>query len=472
MKKSDILNAIGQILPDINSGKETPKSAILKYASAQRLTASQVERMGQLFNHVQTINVMDKSSGENRRGSTFKLLDVENCVDDYMGMDHAPKAPAPKKMVRDGMAPAQQKAASTVQVEPAERKPRGMLHLLEEKTAAIDAAYEFQTARAELRKSIASSTRELVKLGKIRLGEALQDFGHAHPEFAQGMAAHLIKSGAEYQIVPDKRALFWDRQNTCPQFLKLAEDLLALGQLVEMEKEAFTTKPKPPPLPTTGTGLDPFFFGQPPPRGSGGGPRLNPLDLSGRGTPLTAAEKQMLSDVYWADSMRQNRWDGQDEASVLGDGAARIGDLLETGVTAASRLANSAANVPERARSMASFYMDLAGRQPEKQQEKAREAENKARAGAIMTRLLLTDPVLSKADPRQVTRLFNALAPANPEMFRNPDTAASLLREGLQYASVPLHTYGTLAKTRKDQLDAQRGAKALEKGIPPKSNER
>lgn len=63
---------------------------------------------------------------------------------------------------------------------------------------------------------------------------------------------------------------------------------------------------------------------------------------------------------------------------------------------------------------------------------------------ATMQRLMLTDPIISKADPDMVVSLANTLASASPQVRKDPNLLRMALREAIQYEAIPLHTFKDL----------------------------
>jgi hypothetical protein len=68
---------------------------------------------------------------------------------------------------------------------------------------------------------------------------------------------------------------------------------------------------------------------------------------------------------------------------------------------------------------------------------------------------LMKDDIIGQADPSLVSELYHSLRTANPGAMRDDNLARLMLRESLQYGSVPVHMYSDLTKLRGDQQDVE-----------------
>jgi hypothetical protein len=83
MTQGQAINTINQLLPEISRTRD-PEAVLLKHASENNLSPAQLERLGQVFNTAKTISYMEKSAS---RGGSFKLLDIDHMVSEYMDID-------------------------------------------------------------------------------------------------------------------------------------------------------------------------------------------------------------------------------------------------------------------------------------------------------------------------------------------------------------------------------------------------
>lgn len=81
-------------------------------------------------------------------------------------------------------------------------------------------------------------------------------------------------------------------------------------------------------------------------------------------------------------------------------------------------------------------------------------AANKAKADAYLAELSLQDPVISQADPDTLQDIYASVTNAYPSAATDKPLLSSLLREHLQYGSVPMNTIKELQGLRKTKADA------------------
>jgi len=77
MKQTEAVDIVYSLLPKMD--KETPDQVITKYATQQKLSAAQVERLGHVFNTASTLATLEKD-----RNSSPTLLDVPKMVSSYV----------------------------------------------------------------------------------------------------------------------------------------------------------------------------------------------------------------------------------------------------------------------------------------------------------------------------------------------------------------------------------------------------
>jgi hypothetical protein len=73
----------------------------------------------------------------------------------------------------------------------------------------------------------------------------------------------------------------------------------------------------------------------------------------------------------------------------------------------------------------------------------------------LLQKAILTDPILSEADPDRVVSIYNSLASANPALMADPNLMSYTLREAIQYDGVAPHTYDQLVDINKKQTQSE-----------------
>lgn len=80
--QSEIIRILERTLPEIRKTGD-PHGSLLKVAREQNLPPAVLEKTGQLYNTAKTINYLDKVDTVEKRGATFKVLDVPALLEAY-----------------------------------------------------------------------------------------------------------------------------------------------------------------------------------------------------------------------------------------------------------------------------------------------------------------------------------------------------------------------------------------------------
>ena len=86
-----------------------------------------------------------------------------------------------------------------------------------------------------------------------------------------------------------------------------------------------------------------------------------------------------------------------------------------------------------------------------------------AEMDSTLQRLMISDPIISDADPDEVQRIFKTIADISPTIARSPEKMSAVLKEALQYGSVPINILADISKfegqelkNRKERADLDR----------------
>lgn len=89
--QSEIIRILERALPEIRKTGD-PHASLLKVARDGNLPPAVLEKTGQLYNTAKTINYLDKVDQVEKRGATFKVLDVPALLEAYEGQSPIQKA--------------------------------------------------------------------------------------------------------------------------------------------------------------------------------------------------------------------------------------------------------------------------------------------------------------------------------------------------------------------------------------------
>lgn len=81
-----------------------------------------------------------------------------------------------------------------------------------------------------------------------------------------------------------------------------------------------------------------------------------------------------------------------------------------------------------------------------KRQRSISQAKEQAAVDTTLQQLMLSDPVISAANPDEVQNIYNSLRSISPMLASNPTLVSSTLKEALQYGSIPLPILTEAAK--------------------------
>ncbi len=471
MDQKQVIKTLQELLPEF-SRASAPDDVLLKLAHDRNLPEAIVEKLGQIYNSARTVHQMEKAGSEGR-GSVSGLIDVPAMLA-RLSSERADAA----KRAHDGVTllaglvhgfakPASRRADAALREHfifdlPGEREA------IEKVAAAMRAADPVVVAepapsllaRSEVLRGemegisleIGATRRVMEKLaGEI---EDTLDRQHARRDLFPADMLALCRR-ADTEAILDKLASFgvrftqkydtvkaantsrtWpqDRLGLLDTFEKFAEalDYLEAATTLLEEKRAGTF---------TGTNTNTKGKGskRDPSRPS---EYVEPSEESMVSAPVEPAAAEYPPSAI-GEAVR-----GYDFGALRSRALATIPDV-STGDAAGSA-----------AKAIMSVSSD-----PKVRRNRIVEAVSDARSTSNIQRLMLTDPVISEADPRMVEDVLSTVLAYDPTISQNYLALRSVVREALQYGAVPLQTTKGLAETRKAVAEAR----AKERSLVPTS---
>jgi hypothetical protein len=138
------------------------------------------------------------------------------------------------------------------------------------------------------------------------------------------------------------------------------------------------------------------------------------------------------SKALFGDDKKNKNKDVQDKNRYV----ASVSVLPENLTDAAKKLLGRSYSKEERAQKIDANYED-------------------AVAVGNLQKLMLTDPILSEADPYELVDMFNDLRVANPEAAKSTNMLRFALREALQYGGIPQQSAKTLTEIDRTAVQAR-----------------
>jgi hypothetical protein len=418
MEHNEIVSVLEDLVPEINRTKN-PQGVLIKYANENNLSPAQLEKMGQIFNIVRTLSFMEKSAN---RGGTFPLLDVPKMVAEYTAAETNE--------------PTVKSASSNINVTASERFPINFLRLSKgwqvpseepapiEKEASAEPeysetdinnidqiAFEYEE---KYREKIASIVN-LVLLGELDFEDFEKSARALYPEIEDVVFDTIARKLSGYRSLTIKRA---------SAMKGLAADITGKAELakeayeaLEMVRGAHALK-KSAAVAGQGKDADKDTYTK-------NDPNQNP--------PPSPKRNKSFNLITVSDSKPNLTEKSQSPSENILD---TILDSTEGAGEAISLIGKA--------------------KDKNKKQKYLDDVMANTHAAANIQRLLITDPVISKADPETVISLAASLGAQNPSTISDINILRTVLREALQYEGVPLHTYKDLVGMRKEELSGDK----------------
>lgn len=480
-----IIDAFREVMPQIRNSND-PEGSLLKYASDKNLPPAVLERLAQVHNTAKTLNVMSKAAQQEDRGQSFSIIDTPELLARYTTWEPPAKSAFPyddnalgwlerdsfslskaagEKVVVEDQVPDllgqvrghdrydyTEKAAaapeSVARVKPASEVKREIQFLADiasEMDFHVGSIYERQKSAAILNPNFCGEVYQ-----DARLEHAPADVLQVLTKFAAWLNHHGIRQEPFTSFEKDERIIATDRHKAAGWVEELVGHtttiLGATGMALEMAKEASNVTDEEvshlggmhdvysgetggfeenisgatptsrvmdlePPGPGNASSLDEVEETSSGPSGTSGGGGSKKKEEGKASSPKGKPERKLTADP---------KGRGRIDLSALPNAA---GDY--TGGLIASRA-------------------DALHRQ-QLVQDKATADLN---AITVLQRLMLTDEVLSEANPEEVVSQFNTIRRANPELAQDPNLLKIALREAVGYGGMPLHSYDQLLDIR------------------------
>lgn len=107
--------------------------------------------------------------------------------------------------------------------------------------------------------------------------------------------------------------------------------------------------------------------------------------------------------------------------------------------------------------------LNLIAPSKDKRRETIDEAIAQAEMDSTLQRLMISDPIISDADPDEVQRIFKTIADISPTLARSPEKMSAVLKEALQYGSVPINILADISKFEGQELKNRKTKYELDK---------
>ena len=480
MDHDKVIKTLEALIPQ--GAKSGPENVIIKYASEENLSPAQLERIAQMYNVAMTINFMNKSAS---RGDTFQLIDTAKLMEKYTGNGETKKAHVPDEwaawLTPDSMSKAASEQATDVYDMPdivamAKGIKSGGTVTTQSDVSypalSLDSMWEsfrkesndkFETstvnqiisdAEEEFR-DCAEKINDLVTIKGASLNQIAQDVYHtsnAGFKVMDKIACYLSRGRGDTEIKFDIKStgLVRDKFGAVAIVEKAAAAIetikAAKAYLGFFEKESSQTKNAPK---NQRRDIEEDEEEDKAPRG---GVMKDEKENVTSGSPGITPYDSII-----ANARPKGKGDGKPMPENKGPS---MGDIGAGGLDAVKRILSKDTYF-DNVNDFDSQLKTLAPTRQNKTQRTIDTSRNEAANVTTLQRLLITDPIISEADPHTVVDLYNTLQKANPDIASDPNVLRFALREAIQYDAVPLHTYKDFVETDQKHWQAEKDRDAV-----------
>lgn len=515
MNQRETINLLNSIMPDIISSKD-PEGTMLKCAEAHNLSPAQLEKLGQTFNTAKTIVGLEKQAN---RGDSFKIVDVPSLISKYATYSPEKTLSNKSKKVHEkvdslfeadkdgwGACLSTTKSASVLpdlQREVFEQIASGVVDDTDQEVRLVDISdnaactWDWTKSAAAVNKAggyrdlhLAKETIEQLlfeipmditeKCASIkskltpdegRWAEAAEDITDIMGEKAASVIAaveqyfknvhHTYESYEDFSKRAFTRNLACDRHG----IIKLARDIAELQEMLEKVAMPQVAQLLPPTQvaalnqlaaqlpPTPGGSASPAgssTVNAPSPAGSSAAPVVDDDDDdTDDGTLPKGKNEEVELPIKPAEDLSAL-------LDAMGPGAKGLLSLQQEDIVNTKPVKELEA------------LLNYLGPKSDSRAKLIDKAIQQAKLDTTLQQLMLTDEVISEADPDEVQSLFRTLAEVSPSLASDPGKMGPALKEALQYGSVPINILadaskleGQLLKNELDRSNAERNKYSL-----------
>ena len=497
MNQRETINLLNSIMPDIISSKD-PEGTMLKCAEAHNLSPAQLEKLGQTFNTAKTIVGLEKQAN---RGDSFKIVDVPELITKYAS--YSPEKALSNKSKRvhekvdrlfdddqDGWSACftVSKSASVLpdlQKAVFEQIASGVVDDTDQEEMLVDISDRsntWQWNKSAAAREAAGGNRELElakdtveqllfeipmditeKCAAIchkltpddgRWAEAAEDItdimGEKAASVISAVEQYFKNAHHSYDTYDDfsKRAftrnLAYDRHGV----IGLATDIAELQDI--LEKAAHQVAQLLPPQQVAALNQ---LAAQLPPTPAG-----NPA-AAGANTVAPTPTAAPAPTVNADEDLPKGK---KEEADLPIKPVEDLSALLEAMTGSVKGITQEDVMNTKPVKELDALLQYL-GPKKDTRSKILDKALLQAQMDTTLQQLMLTDDVISEADPEEVQALFKTLADISPSLATDPGKMGPALKEALQYGSVPINILSDVSKLEGQILKNDLTRSAVEK---------
>lgn len=463
-------------MPEVVASKN-PEATLIKFAKKNNLYSAQLEKLGHAFNQCKTLVGLQKQAN---RGDSFSIIDVPSMVEKYATYDPKDVLTAKQKKVHEKVdAITKSASVSTKEVrvprrdyfqealsKGAELYQENAEYELTPSSNAFDVTFNKKASEEEKELSfyekleMLKEAHESCKEAIAKAGEVMQGARY-DIELVSKDIANYIRKEANYwpEIVRDAAYKFGTK---CAQAIDTIETYFDINHIpfktVDLSKSACVHTliyDKHNMLDTISSVIDSVD--------TYNAAQEYKEEMSKQASELHETISNLIKEsANQPAGNRPNNFpptsSGGSDSSLFdipstSDGIAKALGL----VTPLKDAPNTIINDFNKTKGTVSSIIDLGAESKKDRAKKKKEEEDRFSSELALQKLLLSDPVLSEADPTEVQELFKTIATISPTFASNDRMMATALKEAIQYGAVPV----SMLKDIADFEDKYTKAKSL-----------
>lgn len=417
MTQQQQLALLNSIMPDILETKD-PKGVMLKCAREHNLSPAQLEHLGQCFNTAKTLVGLEKQAN---RGDSFTIVNVPEMLSEYVTYDAhksgKPDATSKKvtKLMKFAHTGVQEEAETGNRyydpIESLNRLPS--LFTLKSVNDVYEPVEDMDKSASSIQVVEEPSLwkeEECVRNMKQIAFETTQEI----KEKCASLCREVHESGDWQEMAEDALSYFGDVANiaidTVEDYASKHNIALEPFELNKVASKRALAYDRHKVMPLFGAMLKYAHY------------KMHALDILesfNPGQKKQASEQDTIESLL--DAIHPAKKPQEDLLTE------KQGSLYSTATSAGKDVLQK--SVMPRVESHEQYI---------------NQAKQKADETIAVQQLMLEDPVIKEADPQEVYELYKTVASLSPTLAQRPTTLAPIVREALQYGSLPIQTVTAL----------------------------
>ncbi len=430
MTQQQQIELLSSIMPEINDTHD-PKGVMLKCAKKHNLSPAQLEKLGHVYNTAKTLVGLEKQA---HRGDSFSIVDVPEMVAEYTDFDPSKAVTHNSSGVHKSVNKLMKYASFSVPA--ANKKLPSVLDGLLKSSMPVEVQDEGEgNQNTEIDLSGIKYGDKLFKSASASTAYVQEQFRAVAEDAREAMTTAAYNARDAVRSVYDKLLKSANKHETWREMVEDMDDREAdrvktasISHYIESHLEYDHNM------------------------------RVAHVDLEKRAGKRSIArdrhgiyevmdELDVCSDMFKEAKALYDAMTAKEQEPVITEkeAAALVNAIQVASPSSIQSGAEAAADVVGLA----------TGADEAKKTEKRRaEAKMTAARQAALQQLILSDPVIAEADPYEVEDIYNTVSSLNDTIASDPKLLGPVIKESLQYKSIPIQMLKDIIAVDKDRQQA------------------